>query len=186
MKKVFPVFVILLSVILSACASQKAYSAPARIPVGNPSTTIVASPTEGTLNMEPPSSGQTGPEISTTLPDNGVTPAAGSASTPTAGLTSSPASITLEDKGKTFTFQIGDSFLLNLGDGVYEWTVTVDNQDVVALKVGVLVIKGAQGIFNALAPGTATLTAVGDPLCRKLTPPCMIPTILFKVTLIVQ
>ena len=69
---------------------------------------------------------------------------------------------------------------------MYEWNVTVDNQNVVALKMGVLVIKGAQGLFDALAPGTATLTAVGDPLCRKSTPPCMIPTILFKVTLVVQ
>jgi hypothetical protein len=136
--------------------------------------------------MEPSSSGQTGPEISTTLPDNMATPAAGSSNTPPAGQTSSPASITLDDRGKTFTFQVGDSFLLNLGDDAYEWTVTVDNQDVVALKMGMMVIKGAQGIFDALAPGTATLTAVGDPLCRKSTPPCMIPTILFKVTLIVQ
>lgn len=186
MKRIISVCVILLSMTLSACEPRNIYSTPSKIPMGNPPATIVASPTEGTVNMEPASSGQTGPEISTTLPDNMVTPAAGSASNPPAGQTSSPASITLEDKGKTFTFQVGDSFLLNLGDGVYEWTVTVDNQDVVALKIGVLVIKGAQGIFDALAPGTATLTAVGDPLCRKSTPPCMIPTTLFKVTLVVQ
>ena len=133
-----------------------------------------------------PSSGQSGPEIGITLPDNGVTPSADSPSVPPVSQTSSAVEIVLEDNGKTFDFQVGDSFLLNLGDGVYDWTVTIDNQDVVALKVGVTVTKGAQGMFNALGAGTAMLTAVGDPLCRKSSPPCGMPTILFKVTMVVK
>lgn len=81
---------------------------------------------------------------------------------------------------------VGDSFLLNLGTDIYNWTVNVDNQDVLHLKVGVMVIKGAQGIYEALAPGTATLTATGDPLCRHAQPPCAIPSILFSVTIVVE
>jgi hypothetical protein len=154
MKRMILIFVILLSVTLSACASRRNYSR------------------------------QGGPEISTTLPDNAFPPSAGVTSLPPA--VQSPATIVLDDNGKTFNFQVGDTFLLDLGTDVYDWTVTVDNQDVIALKMGLMAIKGAQGTFDALSPGTATLTAVGDPLCRKSSPPCGMPTILFKVILIVQ
>jgi ABC-type transport system substrate-binding protein len=152
MKQILPVFVILLSVFVSACAPGSANSAP--------------------------------PEVATTLPENIVPPGTDVTSLPPAVQT--PSTITMADKGKTFTFHVGDSFLLNLGGNVYDWTVTVDNQDVIALKMGVMVIRGAQGIFDALIPGTAILTATGDPLCRKSKPPCMMPTILFRITVIVQ
>jgi hypothetical protein len=151
------VSVLLLSVILSACAAK---ATPAAV--------------------------QMVPEVSTTLPDNTVPPAAGSEGGGSTGQVSLPATITMSDNGKTFTAKVGDSFLLNLGDDVYNWEVTIDRQDVVTLKKGVMVIKGAQGIYDALAPGTATLTAVGDPLCRQSAPPCGMPSILFKITLIVE
>lgn len=93
--------------------------------------------------------------------------------------------ITLRDGGKTFSMRIGDSFLLNLGSAAYEWNVTVDNENVISLKKGVLVIQGAQGIFQALALGTATLSASGDPFCLKSKPACAMPSILFTVTLVV-
>ena len=156
MKRMISILVILLSVTLSACASRRNYS------------------------------GQGGPEISTTLPDNGVASSADSPSVPPVGQTSSAVEIVLEDNGKTFDYQVGDSFLLNLGTDVYDWTVTVDNQNVIALKMGVAVIQGAQGTFDALSAGTATLSASGDPLCRKVSPPCGMPTILFRVTLVVK
>lgn len=132
------------------------------------------------------SASQPVPEISTTLPEVPVTPDPGGNNMPPADQSSSAAAITFEDNGKTFHYNVGDSFLLNLGTDVFEWTVTVENQNVVALRVGVMVIKGAQGLFDALGPGTTTLTAVGDPLCRKSSPPCGAPTILYKVTLIVE
>ncbi len=159
MKKTFPVFAIVLLVILSGCASRKSPPAPSE-------------PGE-----------QLAPEVSTTLPDNALPPTTDSTDS-TVGQT--PSAVTLEDNGKTFNFHVGDAFLLNLGNEVYDWDVTIDNQNVIALKVGVTVIKGAQGLFDALSSGTAMLTAVGDPLCRKSAPPCGMPTILFKVTLIVQ
>ncbi len=98
-----------------------------------------------------------------------------------------PASgITLGDNGKTFVLHPGDSFLLNLGMDTYDWTVAIDNQSVLSRVIGVMVIRGAQGIFRANSPGRALLTATGDPLCRKSIPVCEMPSILFKVTVLVQ
>jgi hypothetical protein len=174
MKKIFPIFVIVLSVVLSACASQKATPAPSELVAGNPPAEIVSS----TQIAE-----QLVPEVSTTLPDNILPPVTDSANPPD-GQTSS--TITLDDNGKTFNFHVGDAFLLNLGTDRYDWTVTIDNQNVIGLRMGVTVIEGAQGLFDALGVGTATLSASGDPLCRKSSPPCMMPTILFKVTLNVE
>jgi hypothetical protein len=94
--------------------------------------------------------------------------------------------ITLEDNGKTFNLKVGDSFLLNPGTDIYDWTVTVDNENVLHLKMAVLIIRGAQGIYDALAPGTATLSAIGNPTCLQASSPCALPSILFTVTVIVR
>jgi len=94
--------------------------------------------------------------------------------------------ITLTDNGKTINLHTGDSFLLNLGDSVYDWEVNVDTQSVVSLHMGMMVIKGAQGIFDAHIPGTAILTANGNPKCFTSNPPCMMPSIIFTITLFVQ
>jgi hypothetical protein len=94
--------------------------------------------------------------------------------------------VTVNDNGKTFTLRVGDNILLNLGADMYDWNVSVDNPSVISLRMGVLAIQGSQGIFDAHAPGSATLTAVGNPKCINLTPPCMMPSMLFNVTVIVQ
>jgi hypothetical protein len=103
----------------------------------------------------------------------------GSQNIPTSG-------ITLADKGKTFTLHPGDSFLLNLGMDTFDWTVDIDNQNVLSLVKGVMVIRGAQGIYKANNAGQAVLTAVGNPLCRNSVPACEAPSILFRITVIVQ
>jgi hypothetical protein len=94
--------------------------------------------------------------------------------------------ITLVDNGKTFLVHPGDGFLLNLGMDVYDWSVTIDDQNVISREKGVMPIRGAQGIYQAMAPGQAVLSAVGDPLCRNSTPACMLPSMMFQVTVIVQ
>jgi len=94
--------------------------------------------------------------------------------------------VTLANQGQTINLHVGDSFLLNLGDDQYTWSASVDNDSIIHLKMGVMVIKGAQGIYDALAPGTATLTATGDPLCRQSAPPCAMPSQLFTVTIFVK
>src|ERR1700690_1375587 len=57
--------------------------------------------------------------------------------------------ITLADNGKTFILHRGDSFLLNLGIENFDWTVDIDNQNVLSLVKGVMVTRGAQGIYEA-------------------------------------
>ncbi|MCX9010995.1 MAG: hypothetical protein OIN66_07730 [Candidatus Methanoperedens sp.] len=88
--------------------------------------------------------------------------------------------ITLADDGKTITLQVNETFLLKLGEE-YDWNVTVDDQTVLSRVVNVLVVRGAQGIYEAHKPGKATLTAVGDPFCRKAIPPCAAPSRQFRL-----
>jgi hypothetical protein len=93
--------------------------------------------------------------------------------------------VTLADNGKTIDLQVGQSFLLALGTG-YDWSVDLADQSVVSRVVGILVVRGAQGIYKAHQPGHTTLTAVGDPPCRKAQPACGLPSRLFKVDIVVQ
>ena len=94
--------------------------------------------------------------------------------------------VTLSENGKTFVMHVGESFLLNLGVDVYDWSPEVDNQNVIHREMGMMVIRGAQGVYIAQNPGTAILTASGNPLCQQSKPPCMMPSILFSITVIVQ
>jgi len=94
--------------------------------------------------------------------------------------------ITLADNGRTFTLHPGESFLLNLGMDTFDWTVDIDHQDVLSRVKGVMVIRGAQGIYEANSLGQASLTAIGNPLCRNSAPACEMPSIMFRITVIVQ
>jgi hypothetical protein len=110
---------------------------------------------------------------------------------PITGIGSNPQTIpangiTLTDIGKTFILHPGESFLLNLGMESFDWTVTIDDQNVLSRVRNIMVIRGAQGVYQAAQPGQAVLIAEGDPLCRKSTPACMAPSIMFTVTIIVQ
>ncbi len=93
--------------------------------------------------------------------------------------------ITLADDGTTLRLGIGMTFLLRLGSD-FDWTVRVADPTIVAREVNVLVVRGAQGIYRALKPGTTALTAQGDPPCRKAQPPCGAPSRLFHITIAVQ
>ena len=110
---------------------------------------------------------------------------------PTIGVESTPQAvpangITLADNGKTFIVHRGDSFLLNLGMDTFDWTVKIDNQNVISREKNVMPIRGAQGVYLAAALGQAVLSAEGDPLCRNSTPACMMPSLIIHVTIIVQ
>jgi len=84
--------------------------------------------------------------------------------------------VTMADNGRTFNMKVGDSLRLNL-DSFYDWSVSVDNPTV---------IVSSQGLYHAYASGTSSLTAFGDPKCYSLTPPCLAPSIMFTITVIVQ
>ena len=94
--------------------------------------------------------------------------------------------VTLADNGRTFTLHTGDSFLLILGIDTFDWTVDIDNQNVLSRVKGVMVIRGAQGIYEANSPGQALITATGNPLCRNSVPACEMPSIMFRITVIVR
>jgi hypothetical protein len=49
-----------------------------------------------------------------------------------------------------------------------------------------MVVRGAQGIYEAHNPGRTTLTAVVDPVCRNEQPPCGAPSLEFRLTVVVS
>jgi hypothetical protein len=87
--------------------------------------------------------------------------------------------VTLEDNGKSISFNNGDRFLLKLGNN-FLWNVQSDNQTVVSRVVNIMATKDSQGVYVIHNAGNATLTGVGDPLCRTSSPQCELPSILFK------
>jgi len=89
--------------------------------------------------------------------------------------------ITNADNNKTITLKVGDTFLLAL-DTNYIWTVTLPSSTIVK-RIGDGP-KGTQGIYQAIGKGTVILSATGSPVCLPLG--CAQPSLLFKVTLVVQ
>jgi hypothetical protein len=80
---------------------------------------------------------------------------------------------------------VGDRILVELGTDL-DWTVTVSDPRVLGRVPGVTLIRGAQGLYVALRAGSATISAVGDPPCRKSQPPCMAPSLLKSVAMLVR
>ena len=89
----------------------------------------------------------------------------------------SGAVIGMVDNGKTFVMNIGDKIRINLDYG-YGWSTISDFTPAV-------LVGAADGYF-AFARGTTTLTMAGDPVCYSSTPPCLKPSILYTITVIVQ
>ena len=105
--------------------------------------------------------------------------------TPTASATPPGAAavvVTLADNRTTMHVAVGQQFLVDLGSTV-DWTVTIADQGIARRVPGVLVIRGAQGIYAALAPGTTTLSAIGSPVCTSGACPQF--RIAFSITIVV-
>lgn len=115
----------------------------------------------------------------TTTP-NTRTGASGSTPTPIQG----QRMIGLPSQGQTIELQVGETLELRL-TGEMEWTVRVGDAQVIERMDGQLV-KGSQGVFRALAPGTSALEADGEPLCRRATPACASPSFHYSVTIAVH
>jgi hypothetical protein len=180
MKPIFSTFSIFLIMFVVACAPLQA-SQPTAAPVAMPASTqpAVEATSQGSdIVVE---------MASATVSPLAATPAAAENETvSTSGSAFPKDGVTLSDNGKTFVMHVGESFLLNLGMDVYDWSPEVDNQDVLQRETGVAVIRGAQGIYIAKTPGTAILAASGNPLCLQSRPPCMRPSLFFSITVIVQ
>lgn len=93
--------------------------------------------------------------------------------------------ITLDQNNQQINLQKGQRLLLNLGSN-YDWSLNIDNNTVLSRVPNVMVMQGAQGLFEAHNAGKTALVATGDPICLKATPRCGMPSILFKVIIVVS
>jgi membrane protein implicated in regulation of membrane protease activity len=93
--------------------------------------------------------------------------------------------ITIDDAGKTIILKVGEKFELLLKREIYEWTVT-DFDRALVTKLTDASAKGSQGIFQAVKAGRTQLSAVGELPCHKSVPPCLAPSLLFEVTLVIE
>ena len=94
--------------------------------------------------------------------------------------------VTLADQGQTINMTVGQSFLLKLGAD-YTWNIVISDESVISRTTRVIPLEhGAQGIYDANAGGTTTLTAAGDPVCLQATPPCSTSSIQFSITVVVK
>jgi hypothetical protein len=156
-------------------AESATSTSPVSTPSGQPGITAV---TLVPATSQPAGAGtQTPQPVSTST----GTPAAGAP----AGSADQGLNVTLADDSKTITLKVGQRFLLDLGSDL-DWTPTVANPAIVSRVIGITVIRGAQGVYEALAPGTTTLSANGSPACRQTKPACAMPNRLFQVTIVVQ
>jgi hypothetical protein len=71
--------------------------------------------------------------------------------------------VTLADSGTTISLHKGDHFTLELGE--QNWTVNVGDQSIIRRLPNFAMVQGAQGIYQALAVGTTTISATGRPVC---------------------
>jgi hypothetical protein len=72
--------------------------------------------------------------------------------------------ITLAENGKTIPLGVGQRFLLSLGQD-YDWTVTVDDPNIVSQVGNIAPVKGTQGVYEAYKAGSTTLSATGVVIC---------------------
>lgn len=92
--------------------------------------------------------------------------------------------VTLAQNNQEIHLKKGERFLLKLGNN-YNWNIDIADQTVVSRIINIMVINGAQGIYESHNIGTTTLTAQGDPFCLSSIPRCAMPSILFRVNITV-
>ncbi|HET6459034.1 MAG TPA: plastocyanin/azurin family copper-binding protein [Nitrosopumilaceae archaeon] len=92
--------------------------------------------------------------------------------------------VTLAQNNQEIHLKKGESFLLKLGNN-YNWNTDITDQTIVSRVINIMVINGAQRIYEAHNIGTVTLTAQGDPFCLSSIPRCAMSSILFRVNIIV-
>ncbi len=152
-----------LALLVSGCVGQ-GFAAPgtASTPTATPQPTTPPSPTPISTQGTP------GDIVPGVVPDATALPP-----------------VTLQDNHQTIRMHVNESFLLQLGEG-YDWNINVGDQSIISREVNVMVIRGAQGIYLAHKPGTTTLEATGDPLCRQSKPACGMPSVSFQIDIVVQ
>ncbi len=81
------------------------------------------------------------------------------------GLQADKHDITQADNGKTVAFNKGDRFVLSLGE--MDWTLSIEPEGIISRVKNIAVMRGAQGVYTADRPGTATIKAEGRPICAE-------------------
>ncbi len=154
---------------------------PAVPPTGPTASGPISARTPGSPMVSTPAGVATSGPAPLVSPGNppADTPTAAGGPTQAGGLT-----ITRANNRQTITLHTGDRFVLLLGDE-YQWTVTVADQTVLHRVVNITPIRGSQGVYEALKPGSTQLVAAGDPACRQSQPPCMLPSYSFELNVIV-
>jgi hypothetical protein len=158
--------------------------------VGCSGAVSVVTATSAPASSGDPSGSAVGPITGTSVSSGG---ASGSSTTPGPLVSPTPMtldatgnlSVGLEDNGGTVLMQVGQRFLLNLGE-TYNWSFSIDDQTIVSRVINVMTIRGSQGLFEAHKAGTTLLNASGDPQCRQSTPACGMPSITFQIQITVQ
>ncbi len=83
--------------------------------------------------------------------------------------------VTLESAGQSVDMAVGQTLELALGEG-YEWDVTIGDTSILRVQAMSPAGGGSQGLYKAEKVGQTTIEASGEPLCRKLNPPCGMPS----------
>jgi hypothetical protein len=164
---------VLCSLAIAAAVTGACASGGAPRTTATPAVTTAPSP-PATASATPPGTASA-TAIATSAPTTVATPVHPTV-TPTAAVTApafptasvtpaaSPQTVTLAQNGSALTLHVGDRFLLDLGSG-FDWTVTVADPMVVSRAVNITVVAGAQGVYEAQAPGETRLSATGKPVC---------------------
>jgi hypothetical protein len=96
-----------------------------------------------------------------------------------------PVTITIKDNQQTLALTVGEIFTLDLG-ALFTWEVQIGDQQIIARVPDPNATDGAPQRYRALAPGRTELRATGDPRCRRAQPACMMPSILFHLTISIK
>jgi hypothetical protein len=94
--------------------------------------------------------------------------------------------ITFDDNGNAFGLAVGDKFQVVLQKDPYEWSEAAFDSALITKLTKEPPLPGSQGVFQATQAGTTQLSSFGELPCAKVTPPCLAPTLGFRVTLIIK
>jgi hypothetical protein len=91
--------------------------------------------------------------------------------------------VTLADSGHHYALSVGGLLTVRLTDSPMVWTTAVSSDPVVLTSLPEVNPVAGLYVFRAVAPGTARVSAVGNPACY---PQCLMPSRLFYVDVTVQ
>jgi hypothetical protein len=94
--------------------------------------------------------------------------------------------ITWADNGGAFGLAVGDKFQVVLQKDSYEFTAVQFDTKLITKLNNEPPLPGSQGVFQAVQAGTTQLSSIGELPCAKVSPPCLLPSLGFAVTLVIK